>query len=115
MRLQFTTTPAPNSVWATFVPGKNGTNLFIASRHPEFATTRLASSIDPHSGLHDHLVGGLVVELILHADGNRMLAGGGVQGQVVIQFWRVGKLADRRSQFPVSAIQRVLGFADVVE
>src|ERR1017187_5361904 len=61
---------------------------------------------------HDGLLRGLIVVIVLHADGDGVFAGMGVEGQNVVQLRRIGELGDGRGHGPIAAIEGILGLAD---
>src|SRR3954447_1077668 len=74
-----------------------------------------ASSMALYGLLYDHFLGSHVVVIILHADGDGMLACRGVDGQLVIELGGIGDAGDRGDDRPVATVERVLRFYDVVQ
>src|ERR1017187_10097495 len=65
--------------------------------------------------LHHYFFHRLVVIGVRHPHRNRMFSGRGFQAQRVIKLQRIRQLAHRRRHGPFAAIQRILGFGNVVE
>ena len=61
------------------------------------------------------LLHGLIGVIVFHAHRDGVFAGGGVQTEFVIQFLGVGETGHGGSDFPLAAIERVLGLGDIVE